>query len=81
MPAVIRRDESVLTPGQMRAMGGPQSVKVEITNNGTPQRVVSAQPRFDASGMVISLVTEDLRGNGPIAQAMTSTFNLGRGGR
>lgn len=50
--------------------GGVQNVKVEIRNEGQPQQVVSAQPRFDADGLVVSVVLRDLRNNGPIRQAL-----------
>lgn len=77
-PAILKRGEGVFTPGQMRAMGGAQSVRVEIKNEGQPQRVVSATPSFDPSGMVVSIVTRDLANNGPIAQGMSNTFGVRR---
>jgi lambda family phage tail tape measure protein len=78
--AIITKDESVLTPGQMRQLapagGGPSAISVEIRNQGTPQQVVSATPRFDGARMVIDLVTRDLASNGPISQSMQGRFGL-----
>jgi len=51
--------------------GGVQSVKVEVINETSqPARAASATPRFDADGMVISIVLRDLNNNGPIRQAL-----------
>ena len=81
VPFIGKKGEGVFTPAQMKAMGGgTQSISVEIVNNGTPQQVVSAQPSFDVNGMVIRIVTTDLKNGGPIAQGMEGTFNLRRGG-
>jgi hypothetical protein len=77
-PAVLKRGEGVFTPGQMRALGGAQSVRVEIRNEGTPQQVVSATPSFDPAGMVVSIVTRDLAVNGPIAQSMGALMGVRR---
>ncbi len=71
MPTVIRRDEAVLTPGQMRAIagaGGPREVKVEIRNEGHPQRVTEARARVDLKRMVVGIVTEDAESGGPTRQ-------------
>lgn len=80
--AIITKDESVLTPGQMRQLapvgsaGGSGLISVEIKNQGTPQQVTSATPRFDGERMVIDIVTRDLTQNGPISQGMQGRFNL-----
>lgn len=75
--AIIRDDEGVFTPAQMKAMGaaggrgGSQNVRVEIVNQGaTPQQVSEVQPRFDAEGLVLRVVLRDLSDNGPIAQSV-----------
>lgn len=82
--AVIRKDEAVLTPGQMRMLApadrAQQSIRVEIVNQGQPQEVASAAPAFDAEGMVLRIVTQDLRRGGPVSQAMGNTFGLSRSG-
>lgn len=81
-PAIIRDDESVLTPGQMRQLSpvgaGLQNLRVEIVNQGSPQEVVSAQPAFDAEGMIIRVFTRDLRSGGPLSSSMANTFGLRR---
>ena len=57
---------------------GPQSIRVEIRNEGKPQEVASAQPRFDLEGMVIEVVTRDLANEGTIAKGMQSRYGLSR---
>ncbi|AZW31501.1 putative prophage tail length tape measure protein [Bordetella bronchiseptica GA96-01] len=50
--------------------------RVEIVNNGTPQRVVSTTSFFDARGEVISILVDDIKKNGRAARAIQS---MGRG--
>jgi phage-related minor tail protein len=57
---------------------GPQSIRVSIHNEGKPQEVVSAQPRFDLEGMVIDVVTRDLATEGTIAKGMQARYGLSR---
>lgn len=76
-PAIIRNDESVLTPGQMRALG-PKNVRVELVNHGTPQKVTAAQPSFDPAGLVVRVFLEDLSKNGPMSQTMQTNFGVRR---
>lgn len=82
-PIIARRGEGVFTREQMRALspagGGPQSVRVEIVNQGTPQEVKQAQPTFDPQGMVIRVITSDLKSGGPVSQGIGNTFGLRRG--
>jgi|GEM_PF-5636558 len=80
--AIIRRDESVLTPGQMRQLApvgaGLQNLRVEIVNQGSAQQqVVSAQPTFDVKGMVLKIVLDDVRTGGPIRSAVKNLMNPG----
>lgn len=73
LPAIIRQDESVLTPGQMRALGqrtpnvtiqliNQSSVPVEATQSGPPQ--------FDGEGFVVGVVLRDMSRGGPIREAV-----------
>lgn len=56
----------------------PQSLRVELVNNGSQQmRVASAQPSFDAQGMLVKIVLADLRDGGPIRQAITALPRTG----
>lgn len=57
-------------------LGGGGNVKIEVVNQGTPQRVVSSQASFDAQGAVVRLFLADLRDNGPMRQAMVGSFGL-----
>jgi phage-related minor tail protein len=54
------------------AASAPQTFRVEIHNDGTPQEVTGAMPRFDAEGTVVQIFTRDLQRNGPIAQSLTA---------
>jgi ribosomal protein L12E/L44/L45/RPP1/RPP2 len=58
-----------LVGGATPAMAAP-SFAVQISNNGTPQQVQSSSARFDGDKYVISVVTSDLKRNGPISKAM-----------
>lgn len=50
---------------------GAGNVRVEIINQTSQQsQVASATPRFDAEGMVVSIVLRDLNNNGPIRQTL-----------
>lgn len=69
--------------GRLGVHGGGnsiESVRVEIRNEGRPQEVVSASPRFDPEGLVIAVLTRDIGRNGPIAQHMSAAFGLQRPG-
>ncbi|MNL85301.1 hypothetical protein D3C87_2135700 [compost metagenome] len=44
--------------------------RVEIINNGTPQKVTGVQQTMDVRGEVISIVVEDLQKNGRSANAV-----------
>lgn len=78
MPAVLKRGEGVFTPGQMRALGGGASnVRIEVVNPpGRPAEVESATPRFDAEGMVVTIVMRDISDGGPIARGMQQKYGL-----
>jgi hypothetical protein len=77
MLALIHKGEAIIPADQNRGYTGggvgaaPQSVRVELVNQTSqPSQAVSAAPRFDADGMVVRVVLQDLRNNGPIRQAM-----------
>lgn len=67
-------DGGAVIPAAAAAGGGAataaQTLRVEIHNDGTPQAVTEAVPRFDAEGMVVQIFTRDLQRNGPMAQAL-----------
>ncbi len=73
MPAIIKNDESVLTPGQMKALGGPSSIKVEVINQaGNAVAASDAKVRFDPEGMIVQVILKDDRTNGPISQMLSA---------
>ncbi len=76
VPVIAQRGEMILSRGARIA---PPSVHVNFENRGTPQREVSREVRFDPRGVVVSIVTDDLRRGGPIRQ--TIARELGGGAR
>lgn len=82
MPIIAQRGEGIFTPEQMSALapagGGFGTIRVEMHNEGTPQQITNVQQRPDVDGLVIRVFTKDVRNNGPISQAMASTFGLDR---
>jgi len=77
--AIVPLPDGRSIPVTMRGGNGGGNIKVEIINNGAPQQVQSATPSFDADGMVVRIITADLRTNGPVSQHMAGTFGLRRG--
>ena len=67
VPVIAQRGEVILPRGAALA---PPSVTVKFENRGTPQREVSREVRLDPRGLVVSIVTDDLRRGGPIRQTM-----------
>lgn len=78
IPVILRDDEGVFTPEQMRALGrggrqaGPMRVDVRVENRGTPQQVDEAQTHFDGERMVIDIVSSDIARGGRIARVLAS---------
>lgn len=72
VPAILRRNELVLTEEQQRGLGGMPSVQINFENRGTPQRETGRQVSFDrdARRFVIDIVTEDLNEGGPIRNSV-----------
>ncbi len=67
-PAIIRTDESVLTPGQMKQLapvgGGAQQVKVQIINqSGQQMQASDAKVSFNAQEMVVTVFLDALQYN------------------
>jgi Arc/MetJ-type ribon-helix-helix transcriptional regulator len=59
IPAIIRDDESVLTPGQMRQLAprGAGNVTVNVINqSGQPMDAQASMPRFDGEQMIVDVV-------------------------
>lgn len=55
-------------------------IRVEVINKGQPMQAQQAGVSFDARGMIISIITDDLQRGGPIGGALSRVFNLRRGG-
>lgn len=76
VPVIAQRGETILPRGARIAV---PSIEINFENRGTPQREVSREVRFDPRGVVVSIVTDDLRRGGPIRQTMAR--ELGGGAR
>lgn len=77
VPAILKKGETVLTPDQLGG-GGRGNVKIEVENRGTPQQAVDTDVKFDAEGMVVKVLLDDLHKGGRISGGLASTFNLRR---
>jgi hypothetical protein len=78
VPAILKKGERVLTEEQLRGGRGAGDIKVSLENRGTPQQAVDTQVRFDAEGMVIKVLLDDLNKGGRISSGLGRTFNLRR---
>lgn len=71
------KDFATSISGQQNS--APESIQVSIENKGSPAQVVSAQPTMTPDGIVVKIMMDDLRSNGPITRGLTGTFGLRRG--
>lgn len=80
--AVLEKGEEVVTEDDPRHVknGGGRGlgVKVELINQGTPQRATGSQARFDGRQMVVQIFTEDIAENGPMSRAIQDTLGGNR---
>lgn len=80
--AILKKGEEVLTEDDPRHAknggGGAMGVKVELINQGTPQRATGSQARFDGRQMVVQVFTEDMAENGPMSRAIQDTLGGNR---
>jgi hypothetical protein len=76
VPTILKRGERVFTEEQLR--GGRGDVKVTLENKGTPQQAIDSGVTFDAEGMVVRIVTQDLQRGGPLSGAIGRRFGAGR---
>ena len=74
VPIIAQRGETILprASGATLPRGAALAPAVEITfeNRGTPQREVSREVRLDPRGLIVTVVTDDIRRGGPIRQTM-----------
>jgi hypothetical protein len=79
MPAIIRRDEAVFTPGQMRALGagagGGTNVQVNVVNNTGAQVQTRSERKgnVDVRTIVIGHVKDEFNRGGFDAQLRART--------
>jgi len=82
VPMLLEPGEFVIRKPMAKAIGGPAlqrmnatgqtggNVEVNITNKGTPQTTQKSDVKFDPRGMIVNIVLDDMRQNGPIRQSM-----------
>ena len=74
VPIIAQRGETILprASGATLPRGAALAPAVEINfeNRGTPQREVSREVRLDPRGLIVTVVTDDIRRGGPIRQTM-----------
>jgi TP901 family phage tail tape measure protein len=58
----------------------PQNVNLRIENNGSDKQIVGTETSFDSRGLVITAIIDDLKRNGPAAQAISGAFGVRRRG-
>ena len=80
VPAILKRGEEVLRRDDPRHQlnRNAMPVRVEIHNEGAPQRIQEAQATSTPEGLVISVVTDDLENNGRIAQGISAAYGIRR---
>lgn len=80
--AILKKGEEVVTEDDPRHAknggSGGMGVKVELINQGTPQRATGSQARFDGRQMVVQIFTEDIAENGPMSRAIQDTLGGNR---
>lgn len=64
--------------GQSAPNQGGGLIRVVIENNGTEQKVDSADSEFDMEGLVLRVVTSDVERDGKFAQSMQRRYGLNR---
>ena len=74
VPIIAQAGEVILprASGATLPRGAALAPSIEITfeNRGTPQREVSREVRLDPRGLIVTVVTDDIRRGGPIRQTM-----------
>ena len=67
VPIIAQAGEVILPRGAQIAA---PAVEITFENRGTPQREVSREVRLDPRGLIVTVVTDDIRRGGPIRQTM-----------
>ena len=67
VPIIAQAGEVILPRGAQIAA---PAVEITFENRGTPQREVSRAVRLDPRGLIVTVVTDDIRRGGPIRQTM-----------
>ena len=74
VPIIAQRGETILPRASgatlRRGAALAPSIEINFENRGTPQREVSREVRLDPRGLIVTVVTDDIRRGGPIRQTM-----------
>ena len=74
VPIIAQRGETILPRASgatlPRGAALAPSIEINFENRGTPQREVSREVRLDPRGLIVTVVTDDIRRGGPIRQTM-----------
>ena len=79
---MLEKGEGVFTPGQMRAMGGP-NVEINIIDQRSGGDDIQTRKRTGSDGrtifdIIVGEIQKDQDRNGPITRGFANTFGLSR---
>ena len=84
VPIIVEKGEEVLSesnPRHIRNLGAqPPAVYINFVNQGTGQREMGREVRFDPRGLFITLMTEDVAEGGPMSRGLERAYGLQRRG-
>jgi len=71
IPAIIKKEEGVFTPAQMKALGGGANIVLNIINQTSqPVNAKQSQPRMDGERMVLDVVLQAANTPGPFRDGL-----------
>jgi hypothetical protein len=67
---------TVINSSRLRSLGGGGNISIQFTNKGTPQTATGVQQVPTIDGMIINVITDDLRRGGILTNAFRQRFTL-----
>ena len=77
VPIIAQTGEAILPRG---AAITPPAVNIRFVNQGTPQREVDREVRFDGARAVVTIFLADLENHGPVSQGFEGAYGIRRAG-